>query len=94
MVKNSVDIVQAFFTQTTASISSDTLKHIIGMSEKRSTPAPETVTVRKNYFVSPPVPPLLLVWSSLAVFIFYAQHYGSVNLVFYVLIIFQQTGRL
>ena len=35
-------------------ISSDALKHIIGMSEKRSTPAPETVTVRKNNVVSPP----------------------------------------
>ena len=53
MVKNSVDIIQAFFTQITASISSDTLKHIIGVNGKRSTPAPETVTVRKNNFALP-----------------------------------------
>ena len=45
---------KAFFTQITASLSSDALEHIIGMSEKRSTPAPETVAVRKNNFVSPP----------------------------------------
>ena len=49
-VKNSVDYIQVFFTQITASISSDTLKHIIGVSGKQSTPAPETVTVRKNNF--------------------------------------------
>ena len=47
---------KAFFTQITESLSSDALKHIIGMSKKRSTPAPETVTVRKNNFVSPPPP--------------------------------------
>ena len=37
----------------TASISSDTLKHIIGVCGKRSTPAPETVAVRKNNFATP-----------------------------------------
>ena len=52
--KNSVDIILVFFTQITASISRDTLKHIIGVSRKQSTPAPETVTVRKNDFASPP----------------------------------------
>ena len=58
-LKNSVDIISAFFTQITASISSDTLKHIIGLSGNRSTPAPETVAVRKNNFAIPlPVPPL------------------------------------
>ena len=31
-------------------MSCDTLKHIIGVSGKRNTPAPETVTVRKNDF--------------------------------------------
>ena len=39
------------------------LKHIIGRSEKRSTPAPETVSLRKNNFPSPPVPPLGLLQS-------------------------------
>ena len=58
-VKNSVDIVQVFFTKITASISWYTIKHVIGMSRKQSTPAPETVTVRKNDFAfPPPVPPL------------------------------------
>ena len=81
MVKNSVHIVQAFFTHITASQSSHTFKHIIGMSEKRSTPAPETVTVRKNKFACPlpsfrPLASsnLLLVQSSLAVFLFYFEH--------------------
>ena len=49
-VKNSVDYIEVFFTQITASISCDTLKHIIGVFGKQSTPAPETVTVRKNDF--------------------------------------------
>ena len=78
MVKNSVDIVKAFFTHITASTSSHTFKHIIGMSEKRSTSAPETVTVRKNNFACPfpslrlrASSNLLLVWSSLAVYLFY-----------------------
>ena len=68
-----------FFTQITASISRDTLKHIIGISGKQSTKAPETVTVRKNDFASPPRSApgslnLSLVWSSLVVFLFYFQH--------------------
>ena len=76
-LKSSVDIIEAFFTQITASISSDTLKHITGVSGKRSTPAPEIVARRKNNFAIPsPFRPwaslnLLLVWSSLAVFLFY-----------------------
>ena len=49
-VKNSVDYIKVFFIQITASISRDTLKHIIGVSGKQSTPAPETVTVHKNDF--------------------------------------------
>ena len=47
----------------TASISSDTLKHLIGVYGKRSTPAPETVTVRKNSFGPTSVPPLGLLKS-------------------------------
>ena len=48
------------FTHITASISSDTFKHIIGMSEKRSTPDSETVPARKLILppLLPPVPPL------------------------------------
>ena len=48
-----------FFTQITASISSDTFKHIIGVSGKRRIPAPEAVTptVGKNNFAASPVPP-------------------------------------
>ena len=69
------------------------------MSEKRSTPDSETVTV--NQFCPPP-PRFhlwislnhLLVWSSLAEFLLYFNTFGRVNLVFYILIIFQQTGRL
>ena len=57
MVKNSVDITKAFFIPITVSISSDTLKDIIGVSGKLSTPVPETVTVRKNNFAYPPPPP-------------------------------------
>ena len=49
-VKNSVDYILVFFTQITASISCDTLKHIIGVSGKQSTTAPETVTEHKNDF--------------------------------------------
>ena len=53
----------------TASISSDTLKHIIGVSGKRNTSAPETVTVRKNNFASPfrfaPGPLQIFRWSGL-----------------------------
>ena len=100
-VKNSVDIVQAFFTHITASISSDTFKHIIGMSEKRSTADSEIVTVRKTIlpFPLPRFRPWisinhLLVWSSSAVYLLQFSTYGRVNLVFYILIIFQQTGRL
>ena len=39
-VKNSVDIIQVFFTQITASITWYSLKHIIGVFGKQSTPAP------------------------------------------------------
>ena len=52
-------------------MSSDTLKHIIGVSGKRSTPAPQTVTVRKNNFASPlSVPPLGLFKSFVSLIIF------------------------
>ena len=72
------------------------------MCEKRSTPDSETVTVRKTKFASPSSPPFhpcisvghLLVWTSLAVFLLHYSTYGKVNLVFYILIIFQQTSRL
>ena len=71
------------------------------MSEKRSSPVPETVTVRKNNFCLPPPrsapgPLQIFCWSGLPwhYFYFILSSYGSVNLVFYILIIFQQTGRL
>ena len=73
------------------------------MSEKRSTPAPETVTVPKNNFACPL--PSFRPWALLnlfvdlvfrgSIFILFFSTYGRVNLVFYDLIIlFQQTGRL
>ena len=57
-------------------------------------------TVRKNNFAPPSVPPLdffksfvgLVFLGIGSIFIF--STYGSVNLVFYILIIFQQTSRL
>ena len=95
-VKNSVDVFRAFFTRIAASISSDTLKHTIRMSEKRSIPAPETVTVRKNNFASPaPVPLQIFRLSGLPwqYFYFIFNTYGSVNLNFYILLILS-TNRL
>ena len=49
---------------------------ITGVSETRSTPVPKTVTVRKEILPPPPVLPkgssnFSLVWSSLAIFLFY-----------------------
>ena len=71
------------------------------MSKKRSTPAPETVTVRIKTNLPSPFPfrpwtssNCLLVWSSLVVFLFIFSTYGSVNLVSYTLMIFQQIGLL
>ena len=64
-VKNSVDIIKVFFTQIIASISCDTLKHIIRVSGKQSTTAPETVTTRKKELASPPPPPPFHPWASL-----------------------------
>ena len=63
-VNNSIDIIWVFFTQITESKSSHTFKHIIGVSGKRSSTAPETVTVRKNNFAFSPVSPLGFVKSS------------------------------
>ena len=98
-VENGVD-VSAFFTQIIASISSVTLKHIIGVCGKQNTSAPETVMVCKNNFASPLVWPLglfkffvglVIPWQY---FYYIFKTYGSVSLDFYILIIFQQAGRL
>ena len=56
---------ELFFIQITALIPSDTLKRIIGVSGKRSTPGPEAVTVHKNKFASPPPVPSLSPFKSL-----------------------------
>ena len=54
----------------TASISSDTLKHIIGASGKPNTSAPETLTVRMNNFASSlrsaPGPLQIFRWSGIS----------------------------
>ena len=70
------------------------------MFKKRSTPALEAVKVRKNSFASSPPrsapgPLQIFFWSGLPWHIsiyFILSTHGSVNLVFYILIIFQQTA--
>ena len=70
------------------------------MSEKRNTSTPETVTVRKTILHPFSVPPLCLFKSFVglvflgSIFILFLALKSSVNSVFYVLIIFQQTGHV